>query len=76
MSGREVIIEAAASEIPLGIDGEAVMIATPVHCTIRPRVLRVRLPRLRPGVPPPRAKIDWKRLWQLASGSQNHPEQI
>jgi diacylglycerol kinase family enzyme len=70
MSGREVIIEAAAPEIPLGIDGEAVMIATPVHCTIRPRALRVRLPRHRPGVPPPRAKIDWKRLWQLATGSR------
>jgi diacylglycerol kinase family enzyme len=76
LSGREVIIEAAAAEIPLGIDGEAVMIATPVHCTIRPRALRVRLPRHRPGVPPPRAKIDWKRLWQLATGSRHQPAHV
>ena len=44
----EVIIDADASTIPVGIDGEAVTIDTPVHCTIRPRALRVLLPRTRP----------------------------
>ena len=64
----EVIIEAGTPTIPVGIDGEAVTIDAPVHCTIRPRALRVRLPRNRPGVPPPRPKIDWTRLWQIAFG--------
>jgi len=64
----EVVIEADAPTIPVGIDGEAVTVPTPVQCTISPRALRVRLPRNRPGVPPPRPRIDWKRLWQIAFG--------
>jgi diacylglycerol kinase family enzyme len=64
----EVIVHAGAATIPVGIDGEAVTVPTPVHCTIRHRALRVLLPRTRPGVPPPRPRIDWQRLWQLAFG--------
>ena len=41
---------------------------TPVHCTIRPGALRVRLPRDRPGVPAPKTRIQWDRLWRLAAG--------
>ena len=64
----EVVVEAGTPTIPVGIDGEAVTVDAPVHCTIRPRALRVRLPRNRPGVPPPRPKINWTRLWQIAFG--------
>jgi diacylglycerol kinase family enzyme len=64
----DVVIDADTPTIPVGIDGEAVTVSTPVHCTIRPRALRVRLPRHRPGVPPPRPRIDWKRLWHIAFG--------
>jgi len=64
----EVIVDAETPTIPVGIDGEAVTVDTPVHCTIRPRALRVLLPRNRPGVPPPRPPIDWKRLWHIAFG--------
>jgi diacylglycerol kinase family enzyme len=64
----EVIIDADTPTIPVGIDGEAVTVDTPVHCTIRPRALRVRLPRNRPGVPELHRKIDWKSLWRLAFG--------
>jgi diacylglycerol kinase family enzyme len=71
--GTEVIIDSASSTIPVGIDGEAVTVDTPVHCTIRPRALRVRLPRDRPGVPELHAKLDWKALWQLAFG-RSHSE--
>jgi diacylglycerol kinase family enzyme len=67
-SKDEVIIDAPSPTIPVGIDGEAVTVNTPVHCTIRPRALRVLLPRNRPGVPPPRPRIDWTRLWHLAFG--------
>jgi diacylglycerol kinase family enzyme len=66
--GTEVIIDSDSPTIPVGIDGEAVTVETPVHCTIRPRALRVRLPKNRPGVPELRAKLDWKTLWQLAFG--------
>jgi diacylglycerol kinase family enzyme len=62
----EVVVNADVPEIPVGIDGEAVLIATPVHCTTVPGALRVRLPKDRPGVPPPRPPINWVRLRRLA----------
>jgi diacylglycerol kinase family enzyme len=63
----EIVVDAEVPEIPVGIDGETVMMATPVRCTIRPKALRVRVPRDRPGVPPPKAALDWPKLRQLAS---------
>jgi len=62
LTAREVVIDADQPEIPVGIDGESVLMPTPVHCTIRPLALRVRVPRDRPGVPEPRPPIDWARL--------------
>ena len=47
----EVTVDADEPEIPVGIDGETVMMPVPVRCSIRPRVLRVLVPRDRPGVP-------------------------
>ena len=51
---------------PVGVDGEALVLNTPVRCTVRPLALRVRVPRDRPGVPDPTPVMDWKRLWQMA----------
>ncbi|HEY6746947.1 MAG TPA: diacylglycerol kinase family protein [Mycobacteriales bacterium] len=62
----EAVVDADRAEIPVGIDGEAVMLATPVHCTIRPKALRVRVPRNRPGVRPD-AVVDWAELRRLAA---------
>jgi diacylglycerol kinase family enzyme len=62
---HRVVVDAAAGEIPVGIDGEAVVLATPVRCTICPRALRVRVPRNRPGNPPP-SKLDGGELLRLA----------
>jgi diacylglycerol kinase family enzyme len=62
LTAREVVIDADQPQIPVGIDGESVLMPTPVHCTIRPLSLRVRVPRDRPGVPEPRPPIDWARL--------------
>jgi diacylglycerol kinase family enzyme len=62
LTAREVIIDADQPQIPVGIDGESVLMPTPVHCTIRPLSLRVRVPRDRPGVPEPRPPMDWTRL--------------
>jgi hypothetical protein len=61
-----VVVDADASQIPVGVDGEALLLDTPVRCTIRPAALRVRVPRHRPGVPDPKPIMDWKRLGQIA----------
>jgi diacylglycerol kinase family enzyme len=66
LAGREVTVDADTSQIPVGVDGEALLLDTPVRCTIRPAALRVRVPRDRPGVPDPKPIMDWKRLWQMA----------
>ena len=66
LTAREVVIDADQPQIPVGIDGESVLMPTPVHCTIRPLSLRVRVPRDRPGVPEPRPPMDWARLRRQA----------
>lgn len=58
----------AKAEIPVGVDGEALMVPAPVRCSVRPRALRVRLPRERPGVPFMPDPIDFRRLATLALG--------
>ncbi len=62
----EVVVDADQPQIPAGVDGEALELATPVRCTIREQALRVRVPRDRPGVRQPRPEMDWTRLRQLA----------
>jgi diacylglycerol kinase family enzyme len=66
-TAHEVVIDAEVPEIPVGIDGESVMMPTPVGCTIRPLALRVRVPVERPGVPAPRTPIDVSVLWRQAT---------
>jgi len=66
LAADEVVVDADEPEIPVGIDGETVMMPTPVRCTIRPQALRVRVPRDRPGVRPPKPRIDWPALRTLA----------
>jgi diacylglycerol kinase family enzyme len=63
---HEVVVDSDAAEIPVGIDGEAVMMATPVRCSIQPLVLRVRVPRERPGVRAPTPQINHILLLHLA----------
>jgi diacylglycerol kinase family enzyme len=66
LAGREVVVDADAAQIPVGVDGEALLLDTPVRCVVRPAALRVRVPRDRPGVPDPKPIMDWKRLRQIA----------
>jgi len=68
LTTRELEVTADAPQIPVGIDGEAVRLPTPVQCTIRPGALRVWVPRHRPGVPRPKPEMSWTRLRQLAFG--------
>ena len=76
LTTRTVVVTADSERIPVGIDGEAISLPTPVRCAIRPGALRVRVPRDRPGVPPPRPAISWHRLRQLAAGRGQRPASI
>jgi diacylglycerol kinase family enzyme len=67
LAADEVVVDADAPQIPVGIDGETVIMPTPVRCTIRPRALRVIVPRQRPGVPAAKPPLEWPMLRQLAS---------
>ncbi len=67
LTADEVVVDADVPQIPVGIDGETIMMPTPVRCTIQPKALRVRVPKDRPGVAPPAPKRDWGTLRQLAS---------
>jgi diacylglycerol kinase family enzyme len=70
---REVLVRSDEAAIPVGIDGETVRLSTPVRCSVRPGALRVRLPRNRPGIRPPRGRLDWAALWTLAAGRADRP---
>lgn len=67
-TAAEVVVDADVPEIPVGVDGEALQIPTPVRCTIEPGALRVLVPRNRPGVPPAQPALDLVRLRELAWG--------
>ena len=67
-TAHRVVVESDAEQIPVGIDGEALLLRTPVCCTLRPGALRVRVPRNRPGVPPPTPRVDAGLLMQTALG--------
>ena len=66
LRAREVVIDSAEPRIPVGIDGESVLMPTPVRCTIRPLSLRVQVPRDRPGVPASRPQLNWTLLRRQA----------
>jgi diacylglycerol kinase family enzyme len=67
LTTKQIEIAADTPEIPVGVDGESIMMSSPVTCTISPGALRVWVPRDRPGVPKPKPQVDWARLRQLAS---------
>jgi len=65
-SAAFVAIDADVPRLPVGVDGEALLLPTPVRCSISAGALRVRVPRNRPGVPVPPPELDWSRLRRLA----------
>jgi len=76
LTADEVVLDADAPEIPVGIDGETVMMPVPVRCAIRPKALRVRVPRDRPGVlaAAGESRLTWSKLTKLAfSRSDERP---
>jgi len=64
-TATEVVIETDRPSIPAGVDGEALLLPVPVRCEVRPRALRVLVPRRRPGMRPARPALDWRRLARL-----------
>ncbi|NUP16750.1 MAG: diacylglycerol kinase [Streptomyces sp.] len=66
LTESEVVVDSDAPDVPVGVDGEALRLRTPVTCRIAPGALRVRVPRERPGVPEARARMDWRALGRLA----------
>lgn len=71
LTSRRVTVEADQDHIPVAVDGEALELPTPVVCTVRPSVLRVRVPRHRPGAAYAPPTVDWRRIVRLALG---HPD--
>ena len=69
LTADEVIVESESGEVAAGIDGETIVLPSPVECRIRPRALTVRLPRDRPGVPEAHAPYSLARMWSLASAT-------
>jgi diacylglycerol kinase family enzyme len=71
LTAKQIEITADVPRIPVGVDGESILMSTPVTCTVSPRALRVWVPRDRPGVPAPKPPKDWARLRSLAGRA--HP---
>ncbi|WP_042378107.1 diacylglycerol/lipid kinase family protein [Streptacidiphilus melanogenes] len=76
LSARQVTVDADAIEIPVAVDGEALLLPTPVVCSLAARALRVRVPRDRPGADPNQQihapRLDWRDVARLAFGSRNN----
>ena len=70
LTAHEVVIDADTDEIAVGIDGESVLLPTPVHCLIRPGALRVRVPhdRLDRPVLSPGGKLAVLQQQALSTG--------
>ncbi|MDN3027316.1 diacylglycerol kinase family protein [Streptomyces sp. S.PB5] len=67
VTAREVVVEADTPELEVGLDGEALVLPSPVHCRIAPGALTVRVPRKRPGAARRQPRLDWRRLRKLAA---------
>ena len=74
LTTRQIEISADVPQIPVGVDGESILMPTPVTCTVSPGALRVWVPRDRPGVPVPKPPRDWARLRHLAGISIRRPD--
>src|SRR5215472_15635789 len=74
LTTKQIKITADTPQIPVGVDGESIVMSTPVICTISPGALRVWVPRNRPGVPAPKPPVNWTRLRHLAGIRRERPE--
>jgi diacylglycerol kinase family enzyme len=63
----EVVVESDGPEVEVGLDGEALVLPSPVRCRVAAGALAVRVPRRRPGLARHRPRLDWRRLRKLAA---------
>ncbi|WP_246212409.1 diacylglycerol/lipid kinase family protein [Streptomyces abyssomicinicus] len=63
----EAVVASGTDTLPVGIDGEHVVLPSPVVCRIAPGALRVRVPHRRSAVPRA-AATDWPSVVRLALG--------
>ncbi|MFF3315841.1 diacylglycerol/lipid kinase family protein [Streptomyces sp. NPDC003035] len=68
LTAHRVEVVAETDTLPVAVDGEALTLPTPVVCTVRPRALRVLVPRHRPGTVAPRSPLNWRWITALALG--------
>nr|WP_222108441.1 diacylglycerol kinase family protein [Streptomyces cupreus] len=66
-TAAEVVVESDRPEVEVGLDGEALVLPSPVRCRIAPGALSVRVPRKRPGLARREPRLDWRRLRKLAA---------
>jgi diacylglycerol kinase family enzyme len=66
---KRIEITADAPQIPVGVDGESMLMSAPVTCMASPGALRVWVPHDRPGIPAPKAQVNWATLRRLAGVS-------
>jgi len=66
LATKRIEVDADVPQIPVGVDGESILMSTPVTCTVSQGALRVWVPRDRPGVPAPTPPVSWARLRHLA----------
>ncbi|MGW3680426.1 diacylglycerol/lipid kinase family protein [Streptomyces prasinus] len=75
LNAGEVVVEAGTGgTLPVGIDGEHVVLPSPVVCRSAPGALRVRVPRRRPRtLRGGGATADWPRVARSALGRPSPP---
>jgi diacylglycerol kinase family enzyme len=73
LTTMQIEITADTPQIPVGVDGESILMSTPVTCAVSPRALRVWVPRARPGIPAPKPRVHWATLRRLAGVSKTTP---
>jgi diacylglycerol kinase family enzyme len=66
LTATDLVVDAAEPRIPVGIDGETVLMPTPVRCSIRAGALRVVVPRNQARARVARSALNWVKLGQLA----------
>jgi diacylglycerol kinase family enzyme len=76
LTTEQIKITSDEPRIPVGVDGESILMSTPVTCTISPGALRVWVPRDRPGIPAPKPQVSWTRLRHLAGPARPQANQI
>jgi len=73
LTTERIEITVDTAQIPVGVDGEAIVMPVPVTCTVSPGALRIWVPRDRPGVPAPKPPVNWARLRHLAGTAAGTP---